>query len=80
VTGLGVSPAFSSQGVGLSSWHAGTTADGYRTSIFCVSLPEVISVNPNKPECNGPFLIIRVPDFDGAKDGTGNRDKGAKRH
>jgi hypothetical protein len=35
-----------------------------------LALPEVISVNPNKPECNGPFLIYRVPNFDGAKDGT----------
>jgi hypothetical protein len=37
---------------------------------LCFALPEVISVNPNKPECNGPFLIFRVPNFDGAKDGT----------
>jgi hypothetical protein len=37
---------------------------------LCFALPEVISVNPNKPECNGPFLIYRVPNFDGAKPGT----------
>jgi hypothetical protein len=38
--------------------------------VFCSGLPEVIQLNPDKPECNGPFLIYRVPNFDGAKDGT----------
>ena len=28
-------------------------------------------MNTKKPECNGSFLIFRVPNFDGAKDGTG---------
>jgi hypothetical protein len=37
---------------------------------LCFFLPEVISVNPNKPECNGSFLTYRVPNFDGAKVGT----------
>jgi hypothetical protein len=37
---------------------------------LCFALSEVISVNPNKPECNGPFLLYKVPNFDGAKDGT----------
>jgi hypothetical protein len=41
----------------------------YTSADLCLSLSEVISVNPNKPECNGPFLIIKVPDFDGVKDG-----------
>jgi hypothetical protein len=37
---------------------------------LCFALPEVITVNANEPECNGPFLTCKVPDFEGAKAGT----------
>lgn len=33
-------------------------------------IPEVIAANPDRPECNGPFLLYRVPDFSGAEAGT----------
>jgi hypothetical protein len=45
-------------------------AHTFANNLCFACLPELLQVNPNKPECNGPFTIYKVPDLDGAEKGS----------